>query len=592
MRTGHRKTSIPSFLPTSGALVPFWRLAALTAVLLFSEVHAGSVRLEFVHELDGRPLRVPGIRGSSSLEVTRLDYLLTGLALRRADGTWVEAAADWAAFVGSEAGRFSAQADGLPAGKYNMARFRVGVGRTLNAADPNQIAPGHALHPEVNKLHWGWQGGYVFLALEGRSGADAFSYHVATDANAMMVELPVEFDGTQPVTVRIALDVERILAGVSPARDGNSTHSRAGDPLAARLKKNIEGAFRVVGVKADTFQEIAAPRAVAKMPGTPLALEISQRLPRVELPADNPPTVEGVALGRRLFHDTRLSRNNQQSCASCHSQPFAFSDARTVSAGAEGQQGRRNSMPLFNLAWAQAFFWDGRAKTLREQVLKPIEDPSEMDAKLDDVLAKLRADADYPHEFAAAFGGEITSERLAMSLEQFLLTLVSQDSKFDRAARKLTTLTAEEQRGLQLFVTEHDPARGLRGADCFHCHGGNLFTSGTFANNGLAPSKDEGRFEATKDESDRGKFKVPSLRNVAATAPYMHDGRFATLEEVIEHYDHGVQRTGTLDPNLAKHPAVGLGLSADDKRALVAFLKTLTDENFIAPTKTETAQTK
>jgi cytochrome c peroxidase len=168
---------------------------------------------------------------------------------------------------------------------------------------------------------------------------------------------------------------------------------------------------------------------------------------------------------------------------------------------------------------------------------------------------------------------------MALALEQFLLTLVSQDSRFDRAARKLTTLTAEEQRGLQLFVTEHDPARGLRGADCFHCHGGNLFTTHQFLNNGLEErSEDLGRMEVTGSEADRGKFKVPSLRNVAMTAPYMHDGRFATLEEVIAHYNGPLHRSPTLDPNLAKHPVAGMGLSAEDQAALVAFLKTLTDE--------------
>lgn len=250
-------------------------------------------------------------------------------------------------------------------------------------------------------------------------------------------------------------------------------------------------------------------------------------------------------------------------------------------------------MPLFNLAWGHSFFWDGRAKSLREQVLKPIEDPLEMNAKLDDVLAKLGADRDYPRLFAAAFGSAgVTRERLALVLEQFLLTLVSQDSKFDRAAKKLGTLTDEERRGLELFVTENDPARGLRGADCFHCHGGNLFTNGQFANNGLAPRDDAGRFEVTGGESDRGKFKVPSLRNVAATAPYMHDGRFQTLEEVVEHYDSGVHRSATLDPNLAKHPASGLGLSAADKRALVAFLETLTDEEFLKPAPQRLAREK
>src|SRR6185503_3746122 len=157
-------------------------------------------------------------------------------------------------------------------------------------------------------------------------------------------------------------------------------------------------------------------------------------------------------------------------------------------------------------------------------------------------------------------------------------------SKFDRAARKLEKLTPQEQRGLQLFVTEHDPARGLRGADCFHCHGGNLFSNHQFMNNGLAPmGSDTGRMEVTRAEGDHGKFKVPTLRNVALTGPYMHDGRFTTLEEVVEHYNGKLHRTATLDPNLAKHPESGLGLSAADKAALVAFLKTLTDEQFARP---------
>jgi cytochrome c peroxidase len=238
-------------------------------------------------------------------------------------------------------------------------------------------------------------------------------------------------------------------------------------------------------------------------------------------------------------------------------------------------------MSLANLAWADEFFWDGRAKSLREQVLMPIQDTHEMNESLDAVRAKLSSDPAYLQKFTAAFGtGEITSERIAFALEQFLLTLVTQDSKFDRAARKLTELSPLEQRGLQLFVTENDPRRGLRGADCFHCHGGNLFSNHQFMNNGLRESGDFGRMELTGKESDRGKFKVPTLRNVALTAPYMHDGRFQTLEEVVEHYNTGVQRTRTLDPNLAKHPESGLGLTGEDKKALVAFLKTLTDEQF------------
>jgi cytochrome c peroxidase len=399
------------------------------------------------------------------------------------------------------------------------------------------------------------------------------------------------------VTIAITLDAEKLLAGVDAARDGNSTHSRPGDELATRMKRNAAAAFRVAGVSYDLLQPAAATTAsVAAPAGTrPYRLEVTQRFPQVRLPADNPLTVEGVALGRRLFGDPRLSSNGSQSCASCHQQTFAFSDPRRVSLGAEGQRGNRQAMPLFNLAWGGAFFWDGRAKSLRDQVLEPIQDAHEMNERLDRVVAKLAGDATYAAEFARAFGApEITADRLARALEQFLLTLISQESRFDRAARKVAELTEEEKRGLQLFVTEFDPARGLRGADCFHCHGGTLFTDGQFHDNGLALADDDtGRMAVTGLESDRGKFKAPSLRNIAATGPYMHDGRFATLEEVVEHYDSGVRRNANLDPNLAKHPAVGLQLAAGEKHALVAFLKTLTDEAFIkADAATLAAQTE
>jgi cytochrome c peroxidase len=165
-----------------------------------------------------------------------------------------------------------------------------------------------------------------------------------------------------------------------------------------------------------------------------------------------------------------------------------------------------------------------------------------------------------------------------MALEQFMLTLIAADSKFDRALRGEAQLTEEEKKGLELFSTEYDPARGKRGADCFHCHGGTLFSDFGFRDNGLAGDRgDSGRSIVTGRASDAGQFKTPSLRNVALTAPYMHDGRFRTLEEVVAHYDHGVTRTTTLDPNLAKHPDAGLGLTADEQRALVAFLRTLTE---------------
>ena len=395
-----------------------------------------------------------------------------------------------------------------------------------------------------------------------------------------------------PIALRLHAD--RILRGVDFDKDGLSTHSREGDLLSPRMMENVRSAFEVIGVKADIFQD-SKPKAgtasgpmqvpVALPEGTaPYKLDITRRFPAVNLPADNPLTEEGVALGRKLFDDPRLSINNSQSCASCHRQEHAFTDPRTLSIGANGDLGKRNAMPLFNLAWAADYFWDGRAPTLRDQVLVPLQDPHEMAESLDNVVKKLESDDSYRKGFRKAFGeAAITASKLALALEQFLLTLVSQDSKFDRAVRKLDTFSPEEKRGLELFLTEFDPARGMRGADCFHCHGGTLFTSHKYADNGLdlAP-RDSGRLLVSGEEPDRGKFKIPSLRNVELTAPYMHDGRFDTLEAVVEHYSSGVKRSPNLDPNLAKHPDEGILLSAEDKHALVAFLKTLTDRSFVS----------
>jgi len=217
--------------------------------------------------------------------------------------------------------------------------------------------------------------------------------------------------------------------------------------------------------------------------------------------------------------------------------------------------------------------------------LQPILNPVELHQSLDVLMKKLSGDANYHQLFANAFGStEINTDRFARALEQFLLVQVSFDSKFDRVAQGKATFTPEEQRGFQLFHTEYDPYHGQYGADCFHCHGGALFQSQSFANNGLdSVSKDEGRYVVTKREGDRGKFAVPSLRNVALNWPYMHDGRFRTLEEAVEHYCTGMKRSATLDPNLAKHPDGGVPLSFSDKRALVAFLRTLTDDRFIPP---------
>ena len=274
-------------------------------------------------------------------------------------------------------------------------------------------------------------------------------------------------------------------------RDGTATHSRAGDPIAAKLVANLPGAFRVTQVLS------AAPAISRPVPVKPLYLPekftpyrftMSGTFPVPDLPRDNPLIEERVALGKALFSETALSRDGTLSCASCHVSQSAFADPRRYSLGVRGQTGRRHAMPLLNLAWKSSFFWDGRAPSLRAQALMPIQDHTEMDESLTNVVAKLscrrrgargvlRPTNDYPALFAAAFGSpEITAEKVGLALEQFVLTLTSFDSKFDRAMRGKARLTADEQRGFELFMTEYEPRTGQFGADCFHCHGGANFS--------------------------------------------------------------------------------------------------------------------
>jgi cytochrome c peroxidase len=610
----------------------------LASIGLSAHAGAGSLRVEVRPRFAGAPLRFDAMTNltaaGQTVSVTRLDFLLSNPALRSTGGTWLGATNRFA-YVHGRAGRTEFTLPGLPPGNYDRIRFQVGVPERENHTDPGGRAAGHPLNPNVNGLHWSWQGGYVFLALEGhwRQPDDSsagekvrgFSYHLATDRLLMTVELPLtlQFDGDR--SLRLELDVDRIFSHphrIRVTEDMASTHSRAGDALAGQLRENIEQAFSVDvahnGARPELFalasfeEDPAAARWQHAEPGsllvasnaTPYRFTFPRSFPQPALPPDNPLTVEGVELGRRLFNETRLSINDRQSCASCHQANTGFIDAgQRFSLGAESRAGSRNAMPLFNLAWRSSFFWDGRASSLRAQVLQPIENPIEMHETLANVVAKLEqagsrnessvagkvprperspqcSTSPYPALFNAAFGTpEITSSRLARALEQFLLVQVSHHSRFDRSLAGETELTAEEQRGFDLFHTEYDPRRGQFGADCFHCHGGPLFQSQRFANNGLDPAgNDPGRHGVTKQEGDRGRFAVPSLRNVALTAPYMHDGRFATLEEVVVHYSDGVHRSVTLDPNLAKHPDGGLQLSPADQRALVAFLKTLTGE--------------
>lgn len=511
--------------------------------------------------------------------VTRLSYLVSGVALKQKDGTWVEVP-ESVAWMNVATKREAAVFSNVPEGEYAALRFFVGLDEVENGRDPAIRGPEHPLNPRLNGLHWSWQGGYIFLALEGMWSDAAgkmsgYAYHLGRVPFRTEIVLEGAVKVAKATEVRVAMDMASILKGVSFAKDGTATHAREGDALALKLKANLSRAFVLKAVEAG--KAVSEPKMVLS---ERLPLSIGKGFPQPKLAEDVILTKSRVELGRRLFTDGRLSRDGTISCASCHDAKTGLSDARRFSVGVEGRTGDRNAMPLFNLAWKESFFWDGRAASLRQQALMPIVDHREMDESLENVVMKL---SDLEKEFAEAFGSPgVTAERIGLALEAFLMTLTSHDSKFDRAQRGEAKLSADEQRGFELFMMEREPRLGQMGADCFHCHGGALFTDHAFRNNGLVFGEDTGRHRVTGAALDKGTFATPSLRNIALTAPYMHDGRFTTLEQVLDHYSEGVQRTETLDPNLAKHPDGGLKLTAEEKRCVVAFLRTLTDETLKA----------
>lgn len=321
---------------------------------------------------------------------------------------------------------------------------------------------------------------------------------------------------------------------------------------------------------------------------TALEIDIPPFFPPMDIPPDNPTTVEGAELGRLLFWEKGLSADSTQSCGSCHLPAFSFADPNPVSTGITGAQGTRNAMALVNMGWAQRFFWDGRAATLEEQVLEPIPHPDEMNLPWPEAVARLEADSGYADRFQVAFAGEaISPETVSKAIAQFLRTMVAADSKFDQWRRGQAQLTDLEFQGYEIFNREGgDPEivqGGQFGGDCFHCHGeaGLQFTDYLFHNNGLDSTfaADPGLAGITGIALDSGRFRTPTLRNVALSPPYMHDGRFNTLEEVIDHYDSGGHPSATIDPFM-KYSSGGLMLQPQQKEALLAFLHTLTDTAF------------
>ena len=306
-------------------------------------------------------------------------------------------------------------------------------------------------------------------------------------------------------------------------------------------------------------------------------------------PTNNPVTDEGATLGRVLFYDVNLSANNTTSCASCHAQEDAFADTRRLSIGFDGEETARHSPGLSNARYYRNgnFFWDERADTLEQQVLMPIEDEIEMGMTLPALEIKLQNTDYYPALFEDAFGDdEVTSERISLAMAQFIRSMVSYESKYDEGvATNFNNFTRQERQGMNLFNGQ---------ARCDTCHETDIQVATRARNNGLdRTTTDPGVAGVTGNNRDDAEFKVPSLRNIELTAPYMHDGRFDTLEEVVNFYDDDVQNHPNLDRNLqggrggrgGRNGARNLNLNRNERAALVAFMETLTDHSFVTDEK-------
>ncbi len=312
--------------------------------------------------------------------------------------------------------------------------------------------------------------------------------------------------------------------------------------------------------------------------GAAIEIKSPLGLPRLEAPADNPPTAETIALGRRLFYEKKLSANATLSCASCHSPNAGFADPRRFSVGVGGKLGTRNAPTVLNAAYSPSQFWDGRSPSLEDQAGGPIANPIEMNMSHDLAVVRLNADPEYVKQFAQAFGpGPITLLKLQRSIASFERTLLSGNSPFDRYfySGEKSAMSPSAIRGLEIF---NNAKRG----NCSVCHKigeqNAPFTDGKFHNIGAGLNSegeltDLGRFTQTKDEHDKGAFKTPTLRNIAQTAPYMHDGKQKTLKDVVDFYVGGGNSNEYLDKEIKE-----LKLTGEERADLVAFLEALTGE--------------
>ncbi len=312
---------------------------------------------------------------------------------------------------------------------------------------------------------------------------------------------------------------------------------------------------------------------------TPLEVVIPENFPEIQYDLDNNNiTQEAFELGKMLFYEGKLSANNAIPCAFCHEQAFAFTHhGHNLSHGVNGGIGFRNAQPIQNMAFQMEFMWDGAASHLDLQPIIPITSALEMGETLSNVITKLKNDASYQYAFARAFeNGEINSENMLKALSQFMVMMVSSNSKYDKYVRGEDDILLSdlELNGKNVFEQK-----------CAGCHSTDLFTDHSYRNNGLPINpmlNDKGRFNVLEDPNDLYKFRVPSLRNVEVTFPYMHDGRFSTLEAVLNFYDSGMIDNGNVDDSLLREDgSYGISLTENEKESIIAFLKTLTDYEFL-----------
>lgn len=490
--------------------------------------------------------------------VMRLQYFVSDIVLERQGADPVQLDEIHYVDLAEPATLRYVPATPIPPGIYTGVSFVFGIPKAKNISNA-------FVQPPQSLMEWPAMmgGGYHYMKLEGRfidrqEQIANFKLHTGM-LMGMDYSVPVALEdlaldvGEADLEVEIVMDIEEWLRDPNVYDFNDYMPGMMGNAQAQRSAQQNGWNVFALGYVGPPEQH---PPAVEP---TPFVIELPANVPiPMIVPADNPTTVEGVALGRRLYYDTRLDGIGDRACATCHLQEKSFTSNRT-----EG------ILAHINLAFADAFLWDGKVQGTLEDVMRfEVEEFFEAD------MSRLAADPAYPEMFTRAFGpGPLTTRKAAYALAQFQRTLVSFDSKLDRYLRGEVTLTDAEQRGAMVFYSET--------GDCFHCHGTVLFTDNRFHNNALdAEPARKGLADVTGDPADVGKFKTPTLRNIALTAPYMHDDRYATLEEVIDFYSEGLEYSPTADSLMKNVAEGGVRLTPEQKADLLAFMHTLTDTSF------------